>query len=263
MRTVEPAAWARQSGSQCSKQDDWQVCSPGLGKEGPRCGPSPRLRAAPRRLSRMGESRGKHARTHPPLRRVGARPHSPGHDALVPASPRCARGRNPYGPWVPARSFGSPWPRARTWQQKQQQQRRSRERRELRGANTARVGVHGGSARRPAAPRGRGGRAERSRTIRGRRGGGGDRLARSGAQRSRPARSRTRTRRAEPRLPHPQPRRGPARPRSVPEPLTRESCSWKEDPRAPGRCAERALPGSVVGAAHGQTAPRRANRSRS
>lgn len=155
MRTVEPAAWARQ----CAKQDDRQGWDSNL--------PPRALGQRPEDSQEWGIRRGNtHARTHPPRRRVGARPRrvrGPGHEALVPASPRCAWGRNPYGPWVPARSSGSPLPRARTWQQKQKQQRRSRERRELRGANTARVGAHSGSGHGPEAPRGRGGgRAGRS-----------------------------------------------------------------------------------------------------
>lgn len=212
---------------------------------------SPRLGPAPGRLSRMGDSRGKHARTHPPTsppgrsqttQGAGPRPRRP-----CPCLSALRSGPQPLrtlGPGSVLRVSVAPRPylaaEAEAGAAQPGAARASRGEHRA-GGRPSRVGPRaGGSAR-----TGRGaGCAERSRRIRSRRGGGEDRLPRPGAQRSRPARRRTRARRAEPRLPHPQARRGPARPRAVPEALTRERCarSWKADPRAPVRCTERSLP---------------------
>lgn len=161
-------------------------------------------------------------RTHPPTSPLGRRQTTQG------AGPRPRRpcpclsalrsGPQPLRTLGPARFSGSPWPAPVPGSSSSSSSGTAGS-----GESFAERTPRGWAsmAGRPSGRRlradGAGG-AERSRTIRSRRGGGGDRPARPGAQRSRPSRSRTRTRRAEPRRPHPQPRRGPARPRAASNP---------------------------------------------
>lgn len=211
---------------------------------------SPRLGPAPGRLSRMGDSRAKLARTHPPTsppgrsqttQGAGPRPRRP-----CPCLSALRSGPQPprtLGPGSVLRVSAAPRPylaaEAEAGAAQPGAARASRGEHRA-GGRPSRVGP------RPEAPRGRGGgRAGRS---------GAEESGAGGAVAKTGSRGQARSA-AAPLGVGPGPgalspgcptrRLGAApRPRAVPEPLTRERCarSWKADPRAPVRCAERSLP---------------------